>query len=152
MMTDAMGRSLVEAFGRVPDPRSRHGRRHPLPAMLMLATAALLSGARSLAAITQWGRMQSPEALQALGFTREQSPAIATLHKVLARVDADAVEAVVRGWAQAHLADGDSVLAVDGKAVRGTYGEQTPGLMVLAAFTHAAGQVLAQTGDRHGGP
>jgi hypothetical protein len=44
-----LGRSLLEAFAEVPDSRSGHqGLRHPLPAMLALATAAMLSGARSL--------------------------------------------------------------------------------------------------------
>lgn len=35
-----MGRSLLTAFATVPDPRLPRGRRHPLPAVLALATAA----------------------------------------------------------------------------------------------------------------
>jgi hypothetical protein len=108
----------------------------------------MLSGARSLAAITAWGRAQDPATVQALGFTRDHTPAIATMHDVFKRLDAAAVEAAVRDWAQVHLGAQGQVIAIDGKAVRGTYGEETPGLMTLAAFTHAAGQVLAQTGDR----
>jgi hypothetical protein len=152
METGTLGRSLVEAFGQVPDPRGRRGRRHPVPAILTLATAAMLSGARSLAAITEWGRAQDPATVRALGFTRDRTPAIATLHDLFKRLDAVAVEAAVRDWAQAHLGARGQVIAIDGKALRGTYGEQTPGLMTLAAFTHEAGQVLAQTGDRDGGP
>ncbi|MCH7871332.1 MAG: transposase family protein, partial [Planctomycetes bacterium] len=48
--------SLFEAFGKVPDPRGAQGRRHPLPAILTLAAVAMLSGARSLYAIAQFGR------------------------------------------------------------------------------------------------
>jgi DDE_Tnp_1-associated len=51
MRTDELGPSLLAAFARVPDVRSRHGRRYALPALLTLATAALLAGARSLYAI-----------------------------------------------------------------------------------------------------
>ncbi len=152
MKTKELGQSLLEAFARVPDPRGRRGRRHPVAAMLALATAAMLSGARSLAAITEWGRLQSPEAVRALGFTRDRTPAIATLHDLFRRLDADAVEAAVRAWAQASLGPGDGVIALDGKALRGTYGEGTPGLMVLAAYTHEAGRVLAQTGGPDRGP
>ena len=77
-----LGRSLLEALAEVPDPRSRHGRRHPLPAILSLSVAAMLSGARSLYAIAQWGREQSPEVVKAMGFSRDKTPAVSTLHLV----------------------------------------------------------------------
>ena len=54
---------MLEAFAKLPDPRSPHGRRHPLPAILALSVAAMLSGARSLYAIFPWGRLQPPEAM-----------------------------------------------------------------------------------------
>ncbi len=60
MKTEEIGPSLLVAFARVPDVRSRHGRRSPLPALLTLATAALLCGARSRYASAQWGRLQPP--------------------------------------------------------------------------------------------
>ena len=40
-----LGRTLLDTFARLPDHRSPHGRRHPLPAILALATAAMLDGA-----------------------------------------------------------------------------------------------------------
>jgi DDE family transposase len=58
MKTEEIGPSLLVAFARVPDVpdvRSRHGRRYSLPALLTLATVAMLCGARSLYAIAQWG-------------------------------------------------------------------------------------------------
>ena len=45
--------SLLEVMGKLPDPRSGHGRRHPLGAILGLAVCAMLCGARSLCAISQ---------------------------------------------------------------------------------------------------
>ena len=41
---------------RTPEPR---GVRHPLAAILALSVCAMLSGARSLYAIAQWGREHS---------------------------------------------------------------------------------------------
>ena len=38
--------SLWEAFSEVPDPREAQGRRHPLPAILTLASAAMRPGLR----------------------------------------------------------------------------------------------------------
>ena len=47
------GLSLIEVLGRVPDPRSAHGKRHPLGSILGLAVCAMLCGARSLYAISR---------------------------------------------------------------------------------------------------
>jgi hypothetical protein len=148
MDTDAttIGRSLLAALATVPDPRSAQGRRHPLPAILALATAAMLSGARSLYAIAQWGRCQPPDVLAALGFTHTPTPAVSTLHLVFKQVDAATVEAALAQWAQQTLGEGAAAIAVDGKALRGTYQEAIPGLAVVAAYATEAGLVLAQAG------
>src|SRR5260370_42295579 len=99
MRTDELGRSLLAAFARVPDVRSRHGRRSPLPALLTLATAAMLAGARSRYAISQWGRLQPLAVRQARGFADRDMPAATTLHYVFKRLDVASVEAVLQGWA-----------------------------------------------------
>lgn len=81
---------MIEALGRVPDPRRAHGRRHPLGAILGLAVCAMLCGARSWYAISQWGRDQGQEVSAALGFTRERTQCVSTLHQVFSRLDRDA--------------------------------------------------------------
>lgn len=142
-----VGRSLLEALAAVPDPRSPRGRRHPLPAVLALATAAMLAGARSLYAIAQWGRLQPPEVVAALSFTRARTPAVSTLHAVLRALDAAAFEAALAGWARAHLGEGEAI-AVDGKGLRGIHGEELPGVRLVAGYADGAGLVLAQSGGR----
>ncbi len=150
MDTKALGQSLVEAYQWVPDPRAARGRRHPLPAILALATAAMLEGAQSLYAIHQWGRLQPPAVLAALGFTREQTPSISTLHAVLARIDAAVLEEVLAVWAQRTVGADAAVIAVDGKAIRGSHGRSPTGVTVdvVAAYAQETGQVLAQSGGR----
>ena len=148
MEEDELGRTLRAAFARVPDTRNPHGRRHPLPAVLALATAAMLSGARSLYAIGQWGRLQRPEVLQALGFTRPATPSVSTIHVVFQRLDVRAFEAALAEWAQQYVG-ADAVIAVDGKGLRGIHGEEVPGVRLVAGYAEApagAGLVLAQTG------
>ena len=145
MDQETIGRGLLEAFATVPDPRRRRGRRHPLPAILALSTAAMLSGARSLYAIAQWGRLQPPAVLRALGFTREQAPCVATLHLTFKALDLAAFEAALAGWAQARLGD-ERRVAIDGKALRGIHGAELPGVRLVAAYADEAGLVLAQAG------
>src|SRR5258707_10472410 len=99
MTQEEIGQSLLEAFTRVPARRSVHGRRHPLPAILALSTAALMSGARSLYAIAQWGRAQPPEVVHALGFTRARTPAVATWHSTFKALNSAACERALEGWA-----------------------------------------------------
>jgi hypothetical protein len=84
--------------------------------------------------------------IAALGFTREQSPCVATLHRVFTRLDAAAFEGALRTWAQANLPSGEEAIAIDGKALRGIHGEELPGVRLVAAYTHEAGLVLAQLG------
>ncbi len=141
-----MGTGLLAAFATVPDPRSAHGRRHPLPALLALATVAMLSGARSLYAIAQWGRLQLPEVVAALGFTRGQTPAVSTLHLVFRSLDAAAFEAALTTWACGNLGDRAEAIAIDGKGLRGIHGEERAGVRLVAAYSDGAGLVLAQSG------
>ena len=148
MDQETIGRGLLEAFARVPDPRHPGGRRHPLPAILALSTAAMLSGARSLYAIWQWGRLQPPGVVCALGFTRERTPSVSTLHLVFSRLDAAAFEAALAEWARATLGEQGRRIAVDGKALRGIHGGELPGVRLVAAYCDEAGLVLAQSGGQ----
>ena len=145
---DALGRSLMEAFAKVPDPREARGKRHPLPAMLALSTVAMLSGAKSLYAIAQWGRLQQPEVVRALGFTREQTPCVATLHLLFKDLDIAYFEQALQNWAQRNLGDRGKVIAIDGKGLRGIHGEEIPGVRLVAAYADEVGLVLTQKGGQ----
>ncbi|HET6952182.1 MAG TPA: transposase family protein [Acidimicrobiales bacterium] len=62
---------LVAALAQVPDPRDRRGVRHPAPAVLALAIAAVLAGSRSFYAIGQWIAGAGQKTLQAAGARRD---------------------------------------------------------------------------------
>ena len=143
------GLTLLEVMGRLPDPRSGHGRRHPLGAILGLAICAMLCGSRSLYAISQWGRDQGLEVSQALGFTRERTPCVSTLHQVFSRLDREAFEALLEQWLGERGLEAGEALAIDGKRLRGIHGEQLPGVHLVAAYAHQSGIVLGQQAVAH---
>jgi hypothetical protein len=83
---------LVEVLARVPDPRGRRGRRHPLIGVLAVAVCAVLGGARSFTAIAQWvGGLEAAD-LARLGLTRTTAPEETTFRRVLAGLDATVVD------------------------------------------------------------
>lgn len=137
--------SLWEAFAGIPDPRAASGRRHPLQAILTLSAVAMLSGARSLYAIAQFGRDRGREFAAALGFTRQRTPCCTSFHYLFERLDREEFEKRLRDWTQAQRqADGWKQISIDGKELRGTQGHEIPGVRVLAAYAHEAKLVLDQ--------
>ena len=136
--------SLTEVLADLPDPRSRHGRFHPLPAVLGLVVLGLLMGKKSLAAIARLGRHYGPPLAHALGFRRGKTPAKSTLSEVLRALGAPAVEAALSRWVCARLPAGVTHLSLDGKTLRGSRDGAVPGQHLLAAYAPQAEAVLAQ--------
>jgi hypothetical protein len=147
---DAEAPHLLVYLAAAPDPRGIRGRRHPLVAILAVAAAAVLAGARSIAAIAEWAADAPPPVRAALG-TRQQAPgcfvvpAEATIRRTLARLDADALASAIGAWLADQQPPGPAVgvgrrraVAVDGKTVRGartTAGAGRP-VHLLAAMDH----------------
>ena len=144
-MISAPTHPLIEVLAEIEDPRNARGRRHPLRAILALVSAATLCGYRSYRAMAEWGRHDGPDLLRALGFTRTTAPSAATLYRVLRDVDAAAVDAAIGAWAHAVRAalPEDRVIALDGKALRGSRRQGGRGSHVLAAVSHQQGLPLA---------
>jgi predicted transposase YbfD/YdcC len=164
----AVALSLVDAFAEVPDPRKARGIRHGVAAILLLGACAVLTGARSFAAIGEYAHDTGRTILDTLG-VGAVVPHACTIRRVLSDLDPAAVEAAMQAWVQAQLAqtpapDGvpareqRQVLAVDGKTVRGAHiststaaitatdagtdGYRQPHL--VSALDHASGAVLGQ--------
>ena len=94
--------SLLAFLATVPDPRSRHGRRHPLSAILSLVCCAIMCGAKSYAAIGQWAQDQDITLIHRLGFTRRPAKS-GGIRKVLIALDRKAFEHALTRWAEALL-------------------------------------------------
>ena len=139
------GPGLLEALSGIEDPSKPKGVRHPLSTVLALSVCAMLSVARSLYAIAEWGR-EHPQLARSLGFSREQTPCVATLHHVFRRLDVDAFESALGHRAQECLGEGEATIAIDGKALRGLHGRELPRVRLVAAYAAESGLVLGQTG------
>jgi hypothetical protein len=142
---------LLPYLHSVPDPRQASGRRHPLAAILALSCAAMLAGCDSLLAIAEWGRDPHGGAPLArrLGFTRERTPCVATLHRVFRRLDVIAFERAVGAWAAATMglllgSEAGQAIAIDGKTLRGSRQPAVPAVQLLGALGHELGVVLAE--------
>lgn len=98
--------SLVAVLSEVPDPRDARGVRHRLPVVLGLAVAAVLAGSTSVYAIGQWIAGCSQKTLKVFGARidpvtgRRVGPDEKTVRGLCARVDGDALDAVMGRWLQ----------------------------------------------------
>src|SRR6266540_532410 len=97
-------RCLLDALAQLTDPRHRRGRRHPLTTVLAVAVVAVLAGATSLAAIGEWASDAPCGVLATLGVRRDlltrafRPPGEATVRRVLARIDPDALDLAIGRW------------------------------------------------------
>jgi predicted transposase YbfD/YdcC len=160
-------RDLLDHLAQVADPRHRRGRRHALTTVLAVAVAAVLAGASSLAAIGEWASDAPGKVQAALGMRRDlltgawRPPGEATVRRVLARIDAGALDRAIGAW----LADQQPpppakpspptprpprrAVAVDGKTLRGSGHHNSPQVHLLAAMDHTTHAVLAQADVDH---
>jgi hypothetical protein len=149
-MQASLGNGLLSFLAEIPDPRSRHGRRHPLSAILALVCCAVMSGARGYAAIGQWGEDQEISWVHQLGFTRKPIKS-GGIRKVLMALDVKAFEAALTRWVEAHL--GRSIattpeplmaLSLDGKTARGSFDGLEKAVHLLSLVAQETGLTVAQ--------
>ncbi|MFG2407616.1 ISAs1 family transposase [Streptomyces brevispora] len=108
--------------------------------------------------LAEWGARADAGLLAVLGVRRHllrwrHAPSRSVIGRVLKILDADALDAAVGAWlAQRHTAanaaagrGGRRVIAVDGKALRGSARLDQPRRHLLSAVTHGCPVTLAQT-------
>ena len=143
----------------IPDPRSRRGRWYSLASILLLCVCAVLGGAKSIDELAEFGERAADSLLAVLGIRRHllgwrRSPRPVTIGRVLEAIDGDALDAAVgaylsdrhRGSASGGAPTGRArpVIAVDGKALKGSARLEVPRRHLLSAVTHAPVATLAQ--------
>lgn len=136
---------LLGLLGQVADTRHRRGVRHQLGAVLSVAVAATLAGARSLTAIAEWAADAPRQVLAALGVLG-RPPSEPTIRRLLTQVGGDGLDALIGGWmgTRTAVAGGRRVIAFDGKTVRGARTAAGEAPHLLAGLCQTTGVVLAQ--------
>ncbi|MEV7969977.1 transposase family protein [Sphaerisporangium sp. NPDC088356] len=96
---------LLTRFGRLGDPRSRHGRRHSLTSVLAVVACAVVTvSGDSLNGIQQWADHAPQPVLAGLGVYRNpltglyEPPSERTIRRVLQIVDGQALDDQINGF------------------------------------------------------
>ena len=118
--------SLLQALGKLKDPRRYRGWRHRRVASIVaIATAAMIAGNDSLLDIGEFAKSLNQNQLRSLRASRCRktgkfiAPSETTIRRVLQRLEPLGLDTIVNDWLRSHLKDLDiAALAVDGKCVR----------------------------------
>ncbi len=140
-------RHLMMYLKEVKDGRKRRGLRYPLEIILVLFILAKLCGQNKIYGIADWVQQQSEYLMGALGLKYKRLPHHSTYRRVLAdEVEGDELERILGEYLTQLPRNGqDTVIAIDGKTVRGTITAEDPfGLHLLAAYLPGEGIVLMQ--------
>jgi len=142
-------RALPECFSAITDPRRAQGRRHPMRAVLAIATAATLCGMSGYKAMGEWAQRLGQKGAQRIGCRRDPRtrqyliPSVSAIRDVLIRVDPAELDRAFGQW-NALWASHDESLAIDGKTLRGSADAQGNPVHVMSAVGHESSAAYTQ--------
>ena len=93
-VSQSLAVGLLEVLQRVPGPRGRSEKRHPLSAMLAAVVCSTLCDFRGFQPAVQWLELQGTAMWHLLGF-RRKPPVRQTYANVLAELDPELLEALL---------------------------------------------------------
>lgn len=144
--------TLFERLGLIPDPRNDINIKHDLVDVVFLVFSAVLSGATGWKSIQEFGESQIDWLRQYRSFENgvPRRHCIANIIKVL---DSDALLEALFEWLNVERTRSEkSVLAIDGKTLRGTKSDGCKSaLHVVNAFDVESGLMLYQQSDKSKG-
>lgn len=140
------GKSLVDCFSGIEDPRLNRMKRHELMDILVIAICAIICGAEHWTEVASFGRCKKNWFSSFLSLPNG-IPSHDTFARVFAILDSKRLQAAYAQWVQGFMRDVDVThCCVDGKTVRGS-GHMPSGkkaIHVLSAYAHEHGVVLTQ--------
>jgi predicted transposase YbfD/YdcC len=145
---------LLEVLEPVPDPRKKRGVRHRFAAILFVSVCAVVSGARSFAAIAEWAADAVSDAvddtLRGMGIG---APNASTVRRALPAFTGDGFDAAVGAWLSGRVKAARAgapgrprrrAIAVDGKTLRGSRAGEQRARMVMGCLDHDSGVTVGQ--------
>jgi predicted transposase YbfD/YdcC len=121
MKDELTAQSIFEYFERVPDPRVKRTRKHPLTSVLVLSLLAIICGADSFVAIELYGECQE-EFLKTFLDLPNGIPSHDTIGRIFSVLSPSALQEAFRAWIASlvEVTDGE-VVAIDGKTLRRSF-------------------------------
>ena len=137
--------SLVKHLEIIPDPRKDINLKHNLVDVIFLTLSAVLSGADGWKAIEEFGESQLDWLRQHRSF-ENGIPKRHCIASIIKSLDTEILLQTVFGWInQRRQSLGQSVIALDGKTMRGAWREDvSKALHVVSAFDVNSGIALYQ--------
>src|SRR6266704_4507311 len=134
----------LKYFAELSDPRVERNREHRLEEILLIAIAAVLSGAESWNDIEDYGQAKR-EWLKTFLTLPSGIPSHDTFNRVFSALDPEELEKGFVAWVSsiARLTTGE-VVAIDGKALRGTQSGKKAIVHMVSAWANTNCLVLAQ--------
>jgi hypothetical protein len=145
--------SLREMLSLIPGTRNPQARQHEQSFVLSISVVATLAGAKGYAEISRKASDLSQALLEKLGAKwnwfegRYIPPSKATIRRVLMKIDADEMAAIVGRWVAEHSPGkpGDIWrIALDGKVLRGAWTSENDQVTVFSALVHGEGLAVTQ--------
>jgi hypothetical protein len=131
--------SLHAAFSTMPEVRAARYRRYPIAALLTYLVCAMLRGARSIEAVTRWGREAGPTALvPILGTVRTNTPNDATISRLIQVLDRERFEHALEAWALDQGVPRADLELAPSTHPAGNHQKPLPGVFTVAAFVARA--------------
>ena len=134
--------SLLERLGALRDTRRGHGLRHRQRFVLACGAVSTLMGACGYRAFENTAKKFTQRQLRALGCQPDEEdrrfypPSDSTFQRVLSKLDAAPVAAIIGAWLAEQEIGALAQLAVDGKVLRGSGRHDGKPLQLLSAVTH----------------
>lgn len=116
--------AIVEAFRDLPDTRRGAGRRHDLALCIALFTLAISAGCRGFLAIGDWLSSYQAELIAWFAPPKNRLPSYSTIRRALLNLDYQVYSSRLAQFFEIEPLAGETV-AVDGKALRGSYNVET---------------------------
>ena len=130
----------------IPDPRIERCKKHLLVDILLLCIIGMVCGVESIEDITFFGTTHLSWLKQYLTLPHG-IPSADTILRVLGRIDYKKFEECFLTWTRGYFRERvqpGSVIAIDGKTVRGSATETEKGIHLVSAWADELGLVLGQ--------
>jgi hypothetical protein len=144
--------SLYDCFQNIDDPRRAQGKKHPLPAVLSLATAAVLCGMCGYKDIALWAKSLGQKARGRFRCRKRNGqyevPSLTVIRLALINVKPDQLDQALCTWSNQY-GQVDESLAIDGKTMCNAIDSEGKQTHIMSAVGHQSGHCYTQKKSVH---